>query len=117
MSENGFINLAGSRLFRTICDSFCLSAGFKAKSIFESDSPTAVKNLIGAGVGIGFWPAYSWGKASADIKLLQIKNPFCQRELIFGLHSNAAPTKLSLDFYEFLIEFIQKQQIKSEKVI
>ena len=110
VKDMGFVNLAGSRLFRTICDKFCLSAGFKPKIIFESDSPNAVKNLIGAGAGIGFWPAFSWGKAAADIRLLSIENPVCQRELIIGLHKKDEVSKVVEDFYEYLIDYLSKQQ-------
>ena len=62
VKEEGFVHLAGSRLFRAVCDRFCLAAGFKPKTSFESDSPVAVRNIIGANAGVGFWPEYSWGK-------------------------------------------------------
>lgn len=113
--DKGFVNLAGSRLFRTICDKFCLSAGFKPKIIFESDSPMAVKNLIGAGAGIGFWPAFSWGKTAADIKLLPIENPVCQRELIIGLHNSGSVSQVVEDFFEYLIEYMREHQRDSLK--
>lgn len=113
--EKEFVTLAGSRSFRTICDKFCLSAGFKPKIVFESDSPAAVQNLIGAGAGIGFWPAFSWGKATPDVKLLSIENPLCQRELILGLHDTVSRSKNSEDFFEYLITFMQKQRLKSDR--
>lgn len=115
VKDKGFVNLAGSRLFRTICDKFCLSAGFKPKIIFESDSIIAVKNLIGAGTGIGFWPAFSWGKTAADIKLLPIENPVCQRELIIGLHNSGSVSQVVEDFFEYLIEYMREHQRDSLK--
>ena len=60
-SEEGFISLLGSREFRYICDRFCQHAGFTPKIIFESDNPSAVKNMIAANMGIGFWPEFTWG--------------------------------------------------------
>ena len=114
--EEGFVNLAGSRLFRAVCDKFCDSAGFRAKSIFESDSPAAVRNLIGAGVGVGFWPAFSWGQAApSEVVLLPIRNPLCRRELIVGLHTGKSISDIAGDFYENLLHFIQEQQRISEK--
>ena len=62
MAGREFITLAGSRGLRSICDRFCMHAGFKPEVVFESDSPEAVKNLIGASIGVGFWPQYTWGK-------------------------------------------------------
>ena len=115
MRDSGFVNLAGSRLFRTICDRFCMTAGFKPKSIFESDSPIAVKNLIGAGAGVGFWPAFSWGKASSDITLLSIEEPICQRELIIGLHTGSSLSATAADFYAYLITYLQKAASRERK--
>lgn len=105
--DAGFVNLAGSRLFGSICNGFCLRAGFKPKIIFESDSIVAVKNIIGAGAGIGFWPDFSWGESSEDIRLLKIKKIECVREIMIGFHKNEKKSPLCEEFYEFLTEFIQ----------
>ena len=107
--EEGFVNLAGSRLFRCICDSFCQRAGFKPKIIFESDSILAVKNIIGAGSGIGFWPDFSWGESSEDIRLLKIKNIDCKRDIIIGFHKNERKALICDEFYEFLTSFIKSK--------
>ncbi|MBQ8291575.1 MAG: LysR family transcriptional regulator [Clostridia bacterium] len=106
--DEGFVHLAGSRLFRNVCDRFCAYAGFKPKISFESDSLSAVKNIIGAGAGVGFWPEYTWGKVSGEIRLLPITDPVCSRELIVGLHETATPSDTALDFYDFLLKFLQK---------
>lgn len=112
--DAGFVNLAGSRLFGSICNSFCQQAGFKPKIIFESDSIVAVKNIIGAGAGIGFWPDFSWGESSEDIKLLKIKNIECRREIMIGFHKNERKSPLCEEFYVFLTEFIlNKSKTKS----
>lgn len=113
VNEEGFVNLAGSKSFRNICDSFCMEAGFKPNIVFETDSPVAVKNLIGAGAGIGFYPAFSWDRASPEIRLLPIEKPVCKRALIVGLHKNGALSKTAEDFYNYLTEYLKKQQLKS----
>lgn len=113
VKDFGFVNLAGSRSFRTICDKLCLSAGFVPKCVFESDSPVAVRNLIGAGAGVGFWPAFSWGKSSEDIRLLSIRTPPCQRELIIGMHNHTALSETAAEFYEYLVEYIRRRQSQS----
>ena len=110
-----FVTLAGSKLFRLLCDDFCAYAGFKPQITFESDSPMAVRNIIGAHAGVGFWPEYSWGKASSDVVLLPIIEPICQRELILGLHENAKKSEIALDFYEYLIKFLQRKRSKAKK--
>lgn len=108
VKNKGFVNLAGSRLFRVVCDKYCRLVGFEPKIVFESDSPIAVKNIIGAGAGIGFWPAFSWGKVPSDVKLLSIRNPICRRELIIGLHKSEAGSAVVEDFYDYLVDYLQK---------
>ncbi len=111
VKEEEFVSLAGSRPFRSICDTLCAKAGFKLKPSFESDSPIAVQNIIGAGAGVGFWPEYSWGKISAsDMVLLPISEPVCQRELILILHENAVVSEVAADFYDHLIGFLEKKR-------
>ena len=110
-----FVTLAGSKLFRVLCDGFCAYAGFKPKITFESDSPTAVRNIIGAHAGIGFWPEYSWGKTSSDVVLVPISQPICRRELVVGLHQNVVKSEVASDFYEYLIKFLQRKRGKGEK--
>jgi len=108
VKDKGFVNLSGSRLFRIVCDKFCESVGFKQNVIFESDSPTTVKNIIKAGAGIGFWPEFSWGEfPETDVNLIPITNPICQRELIIGLHGHISASAASAEFYEFLLEYIK----------
>lgn len=108
--EKGFVNLSGSRLFRIVCDKFCESAGFTPNIIFESDSPATVKNIIKSGMGIGFWPEFSWSEFPLeDINLIPISNPVCQRELIIGLHTNMFTTNTVKDFYNFLLLYISER--------
>ena len=110
VKEESFVELAGSRLFRAVCDKFCAYAGFKPKISFESDSPAAVRNVIGAGAGVGFWPEYSWGKVSADVVLLPISEPICQRKLLLGLHESPVPSAVAPDFYEYLVKYLQSRR-------
>ena len=113
VKEEGFVRLAGSRLFRAKCDEFCAKAGFSPTTAFESDSPLAVRNVIGAGVGVGFYPAFSWGKVSQkDVVFLPIQAPVCTRELIVGLHDETNG-KIAEDFYRFLNKFLQKRALNT----
>ncbi|MFR5732893.1 MAG: LysR family transcriptional regulator substrate-binding protein [Clostridium sp.] len=55
------IRLAGSRPIRQITNSYFEEEGFSPHIVFESDTTESVRNLIAAGMGIGFWPQHSWG--------------------------------------------------------
>ncbi len=105
-AEEGFISLLGSREFRYICDRFCQHAGFTPRIIFESDNPAAVKNMIAANMGIGFWPEFTWGSIENEhVRLLKIEEPVCQRDIIINYNRNKMDSRNVIDFYEFLTEF------------
>ena len=107
MKDKGFVNLSGSRMFRSVCDKFCELVGFTPNIIFESDSPTTVRNIIKTGAGIGFWPEFSWSEfPTEDINLLPILNPECHRELVVSIHENPFTPKVVYDFYDFLVNYI-----------
>lgn len=103
LSEEGFICLLGSRQFRYICDKFCHQAGLNPRVIFESDTPSAVKNMIAANMGVGFWPEFTWGKIDSDrVKLLEIAEPKCSRDIVVTCNLNKEDNSNVLDFFDFL---------------
>jgi LysR family transcriptional regulator, transcription activator of glutamate synthase operon len=106
-SEN-FISLSGAKQFRLICDKYCQNAGINPNIIFESDSPAAVKNMIAANMGIGFWPAFSWKKIDSDrVRLLAIENPVCSRDLLITYKKNKTDNSKAEDFFIFLTKYFE----------
>ena len=110
VKEENFIMLSSSRLFGVICKNICSQAGFTPKILFESDSPSAVQNIISIGTGVAFWPEFSWDRIeNKNIKLLNITSPKCKRDIIIQLHNvnnklkNAKYVRL---FYNFILEQI-----------
>ncbi len=114
MRDAGFISLAGSRTLRVICDRYCMQAGFSPKTVFESDSPSAVQNLIAAGLGVGFWPHYTWGrKEKKEILLLPISEPDCKRDIVLRLHhQSSAGQEESMRFFDFLGDYLHQQKVR-----
>ncbi len=109
VSGEEFISLAGVKNLRTICDKFCREAGFSPKIVFESDNQSAVKNLIAAGVGVGFWPEFTWGAMdSPDVNLLEIINPECKRDIIIACNENKEDTREVKNFYDFITNYFEK---------
>ena len=120
-ADDEFISLAGSRNLRNICDRFCMHAGFAPKIIFESDSPSTVKDLIAEGMGIGFWPQYTWGPVNhSDIVLVPLKAPICQRDIIITYHEQKRDNEEVRKYYEFLTEYFEnlrrKKHPESKKI-
>ena len=111
VAEEGFVSLLGSREFRYICDRFCQHAGFTPRVIFESDNPAAVKNMIAANMGIGFWPEFTWGSIENEhVKMLKIEEPICQRDIIIHYNRNKTDSRNVVDFYSFLTEFFENRK-------
>lgn len=107
VKDEGFVMLSGTRPFGTICGKLCSIAGFTPKTLFESDSPTAVQNIIGTGTGIAFWPEYTWGKIKdKNVTVLPISYPDCRRDLIIELHDRLPKSRYAEKFYKFLTEQI-----------
>ncbi len=112
-AQQDFISLSGSRSIRTICDRYCLHAGFVPNIIYESDSPDTVKNLIASGLGVGFWPHYTWGQGDMEqIKLLPIAEPTCQRDIIVQLHQQAVDQEEVVNFFNFLNQYLRNLKVK-----
>lgn len=105
--KSPFISFGGALPFKTLCDSFCQMAGISPEIIFRSDNPASVRDLIGAGLGVAFWPAYSWGALTSDkVRLLHIGEPVCRRTIILTKNPNLAAGSPQDDFYRFIIEYI-----------
>lgn len=109
VANENFISLLGSKQLRAICDKYCQSAGIKPNIIFESDSPEAVKKMIGANIGIGFWPHFSWGRLDAkNVRLLEIAEPNCSRDILITYKKNKVDNARVEKFYNFLTEYFKK---------
>lgn len=103
VSDEDFISLLGSRQLRQICDKYCNSAGIKPNIVFESDSPAAVRNMIAANMGVGFWPDFSWGTLESDkVLLLEIDDPVCSRDILITYKKNKLENARTEAFYHFL---------------
>lgn len=107
-----FISLLGSKQFRYICDKFCRHAGITPKIIFESDSPAAVKNMIAANLGIGFWPEFTWGKIDNDkVKLVEISEPKCSRDIVISRSKSTVDNEVVTEFFDFLKDYCQNKKV------
>lgn len=114
--EEGFISLAGSKQFSAICAKFCQSIGFKPRIIFESDNPTAVKNMIMANMGVGFWPEFTWGAIDNEhVKLLEIEDIQCKRDVVISYNLNKIDNGNVIEFFQFLKEYCMGRKMWNDK--
>ena len=104
-----FVCLAGLKQFRYVCDHYCAQAGFTPRILFESDATATVRNLIAAGMGVGFWPEFTWGSLdTSEMLLLPIEEPVCQRELVVSCNQNKADNTEVRNYYEFLVQYFRQ---------
>ena len=110
--DAGFISLITQKQFRQTCDRLCAQAGFNPRIAFESDSPETVRNMIAAHMGVGFWPAFTWGPLRGDgMKLLEIDGPDCRRSIVIQMKKNRVDSRIVEHFYRFLCDwFSQRMQ-------
>ena len=112
--NDNFISLVSGKQFRQTCDRFCAMAGFHPHIAFESDSPDTVRNMIAANMGVGFWPAFTWGRLrSGDMRLLEIEDPVCRRNILIRLQKNRMESGIVEDFYSFLCDFFMDRMMES----
>ncbi len=115
VKDSRFITLSGIKHFRSICDQFCALAGMSPHFVFESDSPASVMNMIAAGMGVGFWPAFSWIRIDPRrILLLEIEKPVCSRDIIISCgEAGQNDTRVRL-FYQFLCNYFDVYSRKNQ---
>ena len=112
--DANFIALVTRKHFRQTCDRLCAEAGFAPHIAFESDSPATVRNMICAHMGVGFWPAFSWGRlAGSGMRLLDVVEPLCRRSIVIRLQKNRVDSRIVEDFYAFLCDFFMERMMES----
>ena len=97
LREEGYIRLGNGWQLRQICDNFFHQAGVRPQMIFESNSPESVRNLIAAGLGIGFWPERSWDEQPGpQVKLIPIRYPVCRRDVVVTMYHDQGHIPIKL---------------------
>ena len=75
----------------------------------ESNSPESVRNLIAAGLGIGFWPEKAWGgKPGHGVVLIPIRYPNCRRDLVVTVFEEAGNKPVVDEFVNYFCKYFEK---------
>lgn len=116
LRKEGYIRLGHGWQLREICDSFCRQAGIRPQMIFESNSPESVRNLIAAGLGIGFWPEKSWGgPPGPQVALIPIRYPVCRRDIHVIELEQAKEKPVVDEFISYMCEYFKSGISISDK--
>lgn len=104
LEHAGFVALSGSRGFRRVCDQLCARSGFTPRIALESDNPAVVRKAIALGLGVGFWPEWSWGTVEGDgVGLREVDAPRFERTI-----SVVRKTEQGAAFFAFLCSFFEE---------
>lgn len=85
LQEDSFIALSNASSIRRYCDSLCQARGFVPRIVFESDNPSVVRAMIGASMGVGFWPEHSWGAPGESCAWVPLSDGAFRRTLSVAL--------------------------------
>ena len=97
-----FIALPRAYGFASAVATMCAAESFAPHVVFTSNNPMVVREMIGLGLGVGFWPEKSWGDASdAGIKLLELANG-ATRDVHISLTQNGSANAAAHACYDYL---------------
>lgn len=78
-----FITLNNQKVFAQIMNYYFQKVNIQPKTSFEAESPSMVRGLIEAGLGIGFYPRLTWGKLNQEqVVVRKISDITCGRKII-----------------------------------
>ena len=104
-----FISMDYSKPYKTLCDGFLHDVGIEPIIAYSSDNPASVRDLISAGLGVAFWPQFSWGEIHTDrVKLLHIKEPVCRRTISISMSPGAGKEEAAADFFSFIKRYFDE---------
>lgn len=109
--QEKFISLTSECGLREITTDFCEQAGFHPDVRFEINSLEVIGNLVNAGYGVAFVPAfwrkYERGKAPVQIP---IKAPGCYREVWISYRRNEPLSAAQQKFLAFVEQYFAIQK-------
>ena len=71
--------------------------------------------MIAAELGVGFWPEFTWGATDSErVRLIEIYEPRCSRDIIVNYNLNKTDNRNVLDFFDFLKEFFIRKKRETE---
>ncbi|MFT4106355.1 MAG: LysR family transcriptional regulator [Lacrimispora sp.] len=112
VAHEHFIGVTTDSEFWEITNRFCQEAGFTPNIAFEIESLDIIINLVNAGLGIAFLPAY-WprGNPMEPPVQLHIKSPSCQRTIWLSWLKERYATETIRDFREFIIDHFSSSDV------
>lgn len=106
LRDESFILLAGSRGLRPQCDRLCEARGFHPRIAFESENPSVVRKMVCLGMGIGFWPEYSWGPLDTGSTWFPLADDEFRRFVRLAITPRGMEKEAARYFKRFLADYL-----------
>ena len=107
-----FVEYKTGHPFAKINRSFCRQAGIRQHIVCEVEEPSALGNLVQAGLGVAFMPACKHDEHS-PITLLPILEPECRRVFYLAWHEKRYMSQAARQFQHFLAGYFAQMQQKA----
>lgn len=104
LSKLDFVSLPHAYGFSSAVASMCTLAGFKPRTVFESNNPNVVRKMVELGLGVGFWPEKSWGDPQEHGLALYGLEDNPTRDVCISLTSFGELKNHAVDCYQLLCE-------------
>lgn len=109
LQDEPFISLQKGMGLSSITDYYCHLCGFSPNIVFESDSPSTLREMIQLGLGIAFIPELTWpGLDDGSIRLLPIRNMKCIRYINLLWNSRQYHPTAAWGFRDYLIQYFSQ---------
>ena len=110
-----FLTFPQNMPYYHLCNRLWSEIGMHPRVGLESDNPQALRQLLEAGMGIAFWPQYTWGQADSDkIKLLHLTRPRASRIVTLTRNPKRKLSPAAERFYHFCKQYFKDIQTGSE---
>lgn len=109
LQDEPFISLQKGMGLSSITDYYCHLCGFSPNIVFESDSPSTLREMIQLGLGIAFIPELTWpGLDDGSIRLLPIRNMKCIRYINLLWNRRQYHPTAAWGFRDYLIQYFSQ---------
>ena len=114
LRQEKFISLTSECGLRELTGSCCEQAGFQPDVQFEINSLEVIANLVNAGLGIAFLPAF-WREYKRGIGPVQIplKRPSCYRTIWISQRKKAVLSNAQKKFLLFVRQYFASHAVRS----
>ena len=108
LDQLSFVSLPAATEFSRFVLEMCAHEKFQPRIALESENPSVVRQMIGLGLGVGFWPEKSWGSLEGDAVALHPLANGAARNVYVGLSALGSTHAQAVALFEYLCCFFQE---------